>query len=205
MRWDNKVYFEVCDAFTTICDDLKVTWYIDTFTRYNYSKFAVTSGLAKGKENRSVFIYWNRGLSVYDILNTLKNYLLECLDERKENYDWSVIMKYFTKKDLRNGDVVVFRNGDVGIAIPDQNVIVYNDGYGYLSDRTDDLRLIGGEYCWNSDIMKVYRPNKPHHCRFHPCGYSAGTLVYERKEVEEMTLEEVCKALGKEIKIVKEK
>lgn len=204
MCLDNEVYWKVCEAFDTICDDLKVTWRIDTFSRYDYSKFTITSGLAKGKENISVSVYWNCGLSVYDFLDTLKYYLLECLDERKENYDWSVIMKYFTKKDLKNGDVVVFRNGDVGIAIPDQNVIVTENGYRTLSDRTDDLRFVESEYP-ECDIMKIYRPYQPHQCRFHPCGYSAGTLVYERKEIEEMTLEEVCKALGKEIKIVKEK
>lgn len=207
MRWDDDVYFEVSDVFTTICDDLKVTWYIDTYFIHNYSIFGVTSGTAKGCENRSVIVYWNPSRSVYDILNTLKNYLLICLDERIKNYDWSVIMKYFTKKDLKNGDVVVLRNENVGIAIPDQNVIVFDDGsFERISNYADDLRICDN-YFPPMNIVKVYRPNQPYQCRFHPDGYTEAALVYERKEVEEMTLEEICKALGKEIKIkiVKEK
>jgi hypothetical protein len=60
----------------------------------------------------------------------------------------------------------------------------------------------------SDDIMEVRRARVGNHCTFNAFDkfYAANTeLVYERKEVEEMTLEEVCKALGKEIKIVKEK
>jgi hypothetical protein len=51
--------------------------------------------------------------------------------------------------------------------------------------------------------MAVRRPCTKGDCCFNAFEHNYGTLVYERKEVEEMTLEEVCKALGKEIKIVK--
>ena len=55
------------------------------------------------------------------------------------------------------------------------------------------------------DIVAVRRVDDPELVSFNAFKYEYGKLVYERKEVEEMTLEEVCKALGKEIKIVKEK
>lgn len=114
-------------------------------------------------------------------------------------------MKTFTKKNLRNGDVAVLRNGKVGIVIPDQNVIVLDAGdFERMCNYADDLRIADYDYP-EGDIMKVYRPNQPYQCRFRPDSYTEGTLIYERKEIEEMTLEEICSALGKEIKIVKEK
>lgn len=53
-----------------------------------------------------------------------------------------------------------------------------------------------------ADIVKVYQPisNKDYG------KYKIMELIWERKEpVEEMTMEEICKALGKTVKIVKEK
>lgn len=113
-------------------------------------------------------------------------------------------MSCFTKKDLRNGDVVVHRNGQVGIIIPVHNAIVYKDGYNTISELLEDLTS-SNPISQRYDIMKVYRPIYPFQCQFSVDCFTRGELVYERKEVEEMTLEEVCKALGKEIKIVKEK
>lgn len=43
-------------------------------------------------------------------------------------------MNCFTKKDLRSGDIVVHRNGKVGIAIPEQNVITYI--YDYINTKS---------------------------------------------------------------------
>lgn len=127
--------------------------------------------------------------------------------ERKEN-----TMNYFTKKDLKNGDVVKLRDGRVGIVlialIADDrlNKIIFPDTSYYLSDYKDDLTcLIQFHELCPDDIMAVRRPPYSINNFFKVFDYSNGELVYERKEVEEMTLEEVCKALGKEIKIVKSK
>lgn len=124
--------------------------------------------------------------------------------ERKEN-----TMKEFTKKDLQNGDVVKLRDGQIGIVlITDDrlNTIIFPDTSYYLSDYEDDLTRPSKfhELC-SADIMAVRRPPNSINNFFKAFDYSIGKLVYERKEVEEMTLEEVCKALGKEIKIVKNK
>lgn len=125
-----------------------------------------------------------------------------------EDFDWSDFMKKeFTKKDLKNGDVVKYRNGRVGIVILETGtVILENDDYMGVDDICDDLTDKGAVYPVNSkgwDIVAVRRPTLPCECRFCAFDHEWGKLVYERKEVEEMTLEEVCKALGKEIKIVK--
>lgn len=124
------------------------------------------------------------------------------------DFDWSDFMKKeFTKKDLKNGDVVKYRNGRVGIVILETGtVILENDDYMGVDDICDDLTDKGAIYPVNSkgwDIVAVRRPMESHECRLCAFDRNFGELVYERKEVEEMTLEEVCKALGKEIKIVK--
>lgn len=69
-------------------------------------------------------------------------------------------MAKFTKKDLKNGDFVVRRDGKIGVVIVDRDLIVLDDGrYDYVSDYTDDLRLkpykiIDGS---SHDIIKVFR------------------------------------------------
>ena len=70
-----------------------------------------------------------------------------------------------------------------------------------LESITNDLLAT---YNYDADIIAVRRLSDTC-CAFKAFEHKYGTLVYERKEVEEMTLAEVCEALGKEIKIVKEK
>lgn len=123
-----------------------------------------------------------------------------------EDFDWSdfTMKKKFTKKDLRNGDVVKCRNGEVAIVCVDTNALVFQDGYLFLGNLRDDLTHGAGLYQNdNYTIMAVRRPLAFDDCYFSAFELGKGKLVFERKEVEEMTLEEVCKALGKEIKIVK--
>lgn len=109
----------------------------------------------------------------------------------------------FTKKNLRNGDVVKCRNGQIAIAIPDTNVLIFKDGYLSLSSIRDDLTHTGFTGA-DFDIVAVRRPMSERECSFvWPKNEYFGPIVYERNEPIEMTLEEVCKALGKEIKIVK--
>ena len=119
--------------------------------------------------------------------------------------EWSDFMnKKFTKADLKNGDVVLTRNNKVYIVCVDTGTLIGQNGYNRLSDVRDDLTyttFIGNDY----DIIAVRRPLNPDDCRFSAFSDAKGTLVYERDETVEMTLEEVCKALGKNVKIVKEK
>lgn len=119
-----------------------------------------------------------------------------------DDFDWSDFeMKKFTKADLKNGDVVKFRDGDIGIVILDKNWIICKEAWANLSTYKDDLLAT---YNHDVDIVAVRRLHNGG-CAFEIFEDGRGELVFERTEVEEMTLEEVCKALGKEIKIVKEK
>ena len=110
--------------------------------------------------------------------------------------------KEFTKADLKNGDVVKLRDGDIGFAIVDLGVITFGRQIERLNNYRNNLTNMVSKNC---DVIAVRRPMVPEDCRASAFVSNRGVCVYERKEVEEMTLEEVCKALGKEIKIVKNK
>lgn len=115
--------------------------------------------------------------------------------------EWSDFMnKPFTKSNLKNGDVVLYRNKTVGIVITDLEVIVQPNGYVRLDSIEKDLtNIINHDY----DIVSVRRPFGAASCGYKAFEHDAGQLVYEHEEVEEMTLEQVCKLLGKNIKIIK--
>lgn len=111
----------------------------------------------------------------------------------------------FTLKDLKDGDVIKTRDGFTGIifkekAIGDKLCCTVNNE-NYNTDLTSTI-------CSELDIIKVARGcnviSDIDHLNAN--SYIRGKLVFNslnRDTVEEMTLEEVCDALGKEIKIVK--
>lgn len=127
---------------------------------------------------------------------------------RSRNYtilEWSDFMnKEFTKADLKTGDVVKFDNEELGIVITEHKVIACKNG-GWINLNNIKEDLTNSFYVNKFNIIAVRRPYDQSACSFDAFRSNAprGTLVYERKEVEEMTLAEVCKLLGKEIKIVK--
>lgn len=115
--------------------------------------------------------------------------------------EWSDFMnKTFTKADLKTGDVILRRNGQTEIINHELKMCITKNGWNDLDDvHTDLTSKLNQEW----DVIAVRRPKKKFDCRFDAFERNCGTLVYERKEVEEMTLEQVCKLLGKEIKIIK--
>ena len=125
---------------------------------------------------------------------------------KRQNYtilEWSDFMnKEFTKADLKTGDVVQLRCGELGIVITDFEVIVCQNG-GWLNFKHIREDLTDSFYGEKYDIMVVRRPKQNYDCAFDAIHHDRGIIVYERKAVEEMTLAEVCRLLGKEIKIVK--
>ena len=119
--------------------------------------------------------------------------------------EWSDFMdNKFTKADLKSGDVILRRDGSVEIVCLETGTLIRKDEFNILDELTDDLTDIFNDED-SDDVIAVRRPKQPYECQFCAFDEGFGELVYERKdEPEEMTLEEICKALGKEIKIVKE-
>ena len=131
----------------------------------------------------------------YYIINNYK--ILEWGDFMSDN-------NKFTKADLKSGDVVLRRDGSVEIVCIETGTLIRKDEFNILDELTDDLTDIFKDDD-SDDVIAVRRPKQPYECQFCAFDEGFGELVYERgDEPEEMTLEEICKALGKEIKIVKE-
>lgn len=128
----------------------------------------------------------------------------ECNIARESGYkiiEWEDFMNNkFTKSDLKTGDVILRRDGTTEIYNGELNMFIakedWNDAKNIHNDLTSTLFK-------EADIMAVRRPHSKYECGFYAFDSNYGELVYERKEVEEMTLEEVCRLLGKEIKIIK--
>lgn len=118
--------------------------------------------------------------------------------------EWSDFMKKeFTKEDLKNGDVVVLRNNNVGVILPQLGAIVLKDGVFDMRGLSDDFLACTGAKL-DCDIMDVYRPQKPWQCQFHKEAYLKGEHVYHRDESPvEITIEEIAKLKGVSVDRIK--
>ena len=120
------------------------------------------------------------------------------IEEDKNDYRWdnraferTNIVK--TKHDLQNGDIVTLRNGDRLILLDEDFKDLDGENDNSLADIYDlenDLSYSG--YGKDSDIVKVER------------AFEYQTVYNRENTVKEMTVEEISKALGYEVKIVKE-
>lgn len=121
----------------------------------------------------------------------------------KKEKEYTAVGNYqkFTKKDLKSGDIITFRNNQIGIIFTELNGVVFNGlcGQVNLNDTNDNLFDV---YDSDWDIVKVQRPKTIVQTLTKYWGEAP--VIWEREETVEMTLEEVCKALGKNVKIVKE-
>lgn len=118
--------------------------------------------------------------------------------------EWSDFMnKEFKKEDLKTGDIILRRNGAVEVVNRELETFITPKGWNDFDEMKEDLTSSKDS---KYDIVAVRRPREKSDCQFKAFEYRWGTLIYEREEeVEEMTLEEVCKLLGKEIKIISKK
>ncbi len=115
-------------------------------------------------------------LRVLDDLGLIQGYTI---------LEWSDFMnKEFTKADLKNGDVVLRRDGSVDIVCVETNTLISSYGFDYLKDVGEDLTDIKFHDS-DFDIIAVRRPTEPHHCQFCAFDCEYGELVYEREKVEE--------------------
>lgn len=91
--------------------------------------------------------------------------------------------KVFTKKDLKNGDVIVRRNGWVEIVCVDLGVFITTNGWNDRSELNDDLTDSDNRWFDSDeyDIVEVYRPKEKCQCQFNPDCYEKGELVYYRE------------------------
>lgn len=126
---------------------------------------------------------------VIDKIDPSYEYPYRCKMDDGSDDSWCTVSglvedkKVFTKKDLKNGDVIVRRNGWVEIVCVDLGVLITAGGWNNLSELNDDLTDNDNEY-FNSDeydIVEVYRPKDKYQCQFNPECYKKGELVYDRE------------------------
>ena len=112
------------------------------------------------------------------------------------DFNWST---EFTKADLKDGMVVEYNNGNRRMVLG--KYFIGESSHAPLADYTEDLREPNFP---KQTINKVYiSSTRSIDYLFDDDNL---TLIWERKEKpepEEMTIEEICRALGKEIKIIK--
>lgn len=111
--------------------------------------------------------------------------------------DWTWDIRAFekiimTKDDIKEGDIITLRNGDRLLIDADKDV---SDLSGKNNNPVYSLYCFENDMTYrdgnsNYDIVKVERPVE----------YS---IVYDKEVVREMTVEEISKALGYEVKVVK--
>ena len=118
--------------------------------------------------------------------------------------------KQMKKSDLKTGMLVETREGELGLVMlntEEGDSIVSDGSSGYWSPLDcylENLTHFGSpEALRKYDIVNVYG----YSFSWTAANVSVGNrpLLWERQEVVEMTHEEICKALGKEIKIIKNK
>ena len=147
---------------------------------------------------------WHDNKMCYNFNTGLYSDILFYLRHDYKILEWSDFMeKEFTKSDLRNGDVVLRRDGCVRIYIESYDLFIGPCGGDWMrgGSYTKDLKVKSGDERY--DIIAISRPNDISDMSFDAFEKKLGRLVYEREETVEMTIEEVCKALGKNVKIVK--
>lgn len=93
--------------------------------------------------------------------------------------------------DLQFGDILTLRNDERYVYVDGsmfgEKADYYMDYYGVKKFYNENL-MYGDSDCRKYDIVKVERE---------------GRVIYEREDVREMTVEEISKALGYEVKVVK--
>lgn len=90
--------------------------------------------------------------------------------------------KVFTKSDLKNGDVIKKRNGNVEIVVlPIGTLVTRTLGYNVLKDINEDLT---SKLEFTYDIVSVRRPKNPSDCSFSAFEDDLGELVYNRERDE---------------------
>lgn len=104
----------------------------------------------------------------------------------------------FSKSDLTNGMIVETRKGTLLLVL--NGNLVNNDSWVSLSHYNEDLT----RYDWMKDdyrdIVKVYKTKGEQTLNNM---FKNKTLIWERVEYKEMTIDEIEKELGYKIKIIK--
>ena len=114
------------------------------------------------------------------------------------------------KSDLVNGAIVKLRNGNKYMLLFDTNgyngrddllINVYTGGYIRLCEYNEDLTSVDRNQ--RHDIVAVYQSSYVDDNFKEHIIHNEDTWTWQRQETKEMTVEEISKALGYDVKVVK--
>jgi len=89
--------------------------------------------------------------------------------------------KIHSIKELKTGDVVVFRNSLSGVVIKDLNTIVMINGFTNLDSR----KSFKSDTSMGFDILRVYRPESAKECRFYNSDiHNDSNIIYNASDPE---------------------
>lgn len=110
---------------------------------------------------------------------------------------------------LKSGDIVVFGNGKKAKVFLDyesnyygKGILAYIDKDSFMALESYNEDLFTSTKLEHYAINKIYRPK--HDYSVMSNNLNDYDLIWERKEIKEMTMKEICEALGYEVKIKKE-
>ena len=156
-----------------------------------------------GRKNPNILPTWAKEMDeLIGEVHTVEHVFSDSCELSETHYlfaeEWLAPADDFTKDDLKEFDIVEFRNGDKAWVTEDIALGMLTVGGLHIESWLDDLMdRSAHEY----DIMKVYRPTDS--LPLDKSKWKDLPVVYERTEVKEMTVEEISKALGYEVKVVK--
>ena len=111
------------------------------------------------------------------------------------------LRKNFSKKELKNFMLVVLRDGEKLIVCDD---VIIDESHEFLQlSSYDNELLLNNRGNDKFDIMKIYIPKHSSYRLTFDLNYR--DCIWKRDEAKEMTLSEICKALGYDVKIIKDK
>lgn len=102
------------------------------------------------------------------------------------------MLKEFKKSDLKSGMAVCIRKRGIGLIVND--LIIYSHGFGELKDYNDDLTSDVSKLL---DIVSVYAQSHQWASGLSG-GVIHGELIWKRKEIIEVTLDDIAKKFGTE-------
>ena len=144
----------------------------------------------------------------YTAKKKLKRTLLRKLKKGKIN-NMNKFKTENVKNLLKSGDTVVFGSGEKAKVFLDyesnycgKGILAYIDRDGLMGLESYNEDLFTSTKLEHYAINKIYRPKSDRSVMSK--NLNDYNLIWERKEIKEMTMEETCNALGYEVKIKKE-
>lgn len=149
---------------------------------YKIGQIVQGNGYVKGSDEFSWISKYNKNEDTLQFIVVYTNSVTQEIifsDKKKISKIKAKFNSNFTKSDLVTGDVILRRNGSVGVVCLPTGTIITPKGFNFLDNINEDLTSHIDDS--NYDVIAVRRPIEPYHCQFYAFKQKLGDLVYERE------------------------